>query len=407
MRRTLWFVLAALVAALGVAAAGCGGGGEEAAPAETAAATTAPAETAAPAETGAPAEAAGIECTASIGVMAPITGDAASIGNEQLNWAKFAVERFNEENGTSFTLVEGDTQLDPAQASTVAPQFVSNEDIVAVVGPAGSQEVEAVGDVFERANMPFVSMSATNTALSDGRYPTFFRVVPTDADQAPTDANYMIDQLGVQKVFIVDDQTSYSRPLADGVQQVLEDAGVEVTRQSVSQDQTDFSALVSRVADDTDVVFLPWQIAANAQLFGEQMQEQGKQAVIFGSDGLFSPDDFKIAGSYVSSFAPDIRNIDDPAIQELAQAYQAEYGDFGTFGPPTFAAATVVMDAILRVCQAGEEPTREAVLEEIKATNQETSILGQPIVFTENGDLEGAQFFIFQVQDDGSYTLVQ
>ena len=90
------------------------------------------------------------------------------------------------------------------------------------------------------------------------------------------------------------------------------------------------------------MIFLPWQVAANAQLFGNQLAEQQKDAVIFGSDGLFSPDDFKIAGSYVSSFAPDITGLDDPAIQEMVAAFEDEYGDFGTFGPPTFAATTVV-----------------------------------------------------------------
>ena len=165
----------------------------------------------------------------------------------------------------------------------------------------------------------------------------------------------------------------------------------------MSQDQTDFSALVSGVSDDTDVVFLPWQVAANAQLFGNQMAEQGKDAVIFGSDGLFSPDDFSIAGSYVSSFAPDITGLDDPAIQELAAAFEEEYGDFGTFGPPTYAATTVVMEAATAICEGGEEPTREAILEQMPETNLEESILGQPIAFDEDGDIQDATFFIFQV----------
>jgi branched-chain amino acid transport system substrate-binding protein len=174
----------------------------------------------------------------------------------------------------------------------------------------------------------------------------------------------------------------------------------------VSQEQTDFSALVSGVADDTDVVFLPWQVAANGQLFGNQLAEQGKDAVIFGSDGLFSPDDFSIDGAYVSSFAPDIRGIDDPAVQELADAFQEEFGDFGTFGPPTYAATTVVMTAIASLCEEGEEPSREAVLERIGETNLEDSILGQPITFTENGDIEDATFFIFQVEN-GEFQLIQ
>jgi branched-chain amino acid transport system substrate-binding protein len=408
-QRARWFwLVAALAAALAVVAAGCGGDEEEAAPPPPPPAEPAepPAEEPAepPAETAETTEAP-VECSASIGVMVPATGPAATIGQEQLNWAKLAVDRFNEEHGTSFTLVEGDTQLDPAQASTVAPQMVSNADIVAVVGPAGSQEIDAVGQIFGDAGMAFVSMSATDTSLTTTKdYPTFFRVVPRDDDQGPTDATYIADTLGAQKVFVIDDQSSYSTGLADQTQQALEEAGVEVTRESVSQDQTDFSALVSNVADDTDVVFLPWQIAANAQLFGDQMAEQGKEAVLFGSDGLFAPGDFTIEGSYISAFAPDIRNIPEDA--ELVEAFTTEYGDFGTFGPPTFEAAQVIMTAILAVCASGEEPTRESVLEAVRQTNIPLGILGVPIQFDENGDILERRFYIFQIQD-GAYTLIQ
>jgi branched-chain amino acid transport system substrate-binding protein len=395
MKKTRWWFLLALVVTLAALAAGCGGDdgddGGEAGGGDTAAAT----------ET---AEA--VECTASIGIMGPFTGDAATIGQEQLNWAKFSVDRFNEENGSNFTLVEGDTQLDPAQASTVAPQFVSNDDIVAVIGPAGSQEVDAVGAIYDRASLAFVSPSATATDLAE-KFEAFFRVVPTDDDQGPTDATYMTEELGAQNVLIVDDQSSYSTGLADSTATALEDAGVTVARESVSQEQTDFSALVSSVADNTDIVFLPWQIAANAQLFGNQLAEQGKEAIIFGSDGLFAPDDFSIAGSFVSSFAPDITGLDDPAIQELAQAYEQEYGDFGTFGPPTYEAARVLMTAIYGLCEEGEEPSREAVLERVAETDLQDTILGQPITFDDTGDVEGAKFFIFEVAEGGAFELVE
>ena len=395
MKTPRFWLLLALVAVLAVGAAACGGDDDE----DDGAAAP---ETTGGGDTGGEA----VDCTASIGIMGPFTGDVAAIGQEQLNWAKFAVDTFNEERGTSFELVEGDTQLDPAQASVVAPQFVDNDAIVAVVGPAGSQEVDAVGGIYSDASMAFISGSATATNLTED-YETFYRVVPTDADQGPTVATYMVEELGAQNVFIIDDQSSYSTGLADSATAALEDGGATVTRESVSQDQTDFSSLVSAVADDTDVIFLPWQVAANAQLFGNQLAEQGKDVPIFGSDGLFSPDDFKVAGSYVSSFAPDITGLDDPAIQDMVAAFEDEYGDFGTFGPPTFAATTVVMEAATAVCEGGEEPTREAVLEQMDQTDLPDSILGQPISFTENGDINDATFFIFQVQDDGSYQLIE
>ncbi len=348
-------------------------------------------------------ETAAADCTASIGLMAPITGDAAPLGEEQRNWGKFGLDEFNKENGTKFKLVEGDTQLDPGQASTVAQQMVSNDAVRAVVGPAGSQEIDAVGPVFERASLGFISQSATATELTNGDYPTFSRVVPKDSVQGPTDAKYIVDELKAKKVVTVDDQTSYSTGIADVLEDELKKANVSVQRESVSQKATDFSAIVSRVPDDADVVFLPWQLAANAQQVGNQLQEQGKDAVIFGSDGLFSPDDFSIEGSYVSAFAPDITSI--PGSKEVADAYTKEYGEVGTFGPPTYAAMEVVANAILAACEEGD-PSREAVNEQIRNVEIPDSLLGQPIKFDDNGDLVNAKFFIFRVKK-GNFELVQ
>lgn len=338
-----------------------------------------------------------------IAMMGPATGEAAEQGQEQFNWAELAIEQFNEENGTEFTLEEGDTQLDPGQASTVAQQFVSDDEILAVVGPAGSDGADAAGPIFTRANLGFVSQSATSTDLTNGDFPTFSRVVPPDSVQAPTDANYIAEQLGAENVLIVDDQTSYSTGLADPAQEELEAAGVEVSRESIGQKQADLSALVSKVTDETDVVFLPWQLAQRAQQFGEQMAEQGKDATIVGTDGLFSPDQFSIEGSVVSSFAPDIRGI--PANEELVTAFEDQFGEFGTFGPPAYAAATVVMDAIVRASEDGE-PTRESVAEAIRETDVPDSILGTPIRFDENGDIEGAEFSLFEVRPNGEFTLI-
>src|SRR5918996_4447594 len=188
-------LLAVLVLALAVLAASCGGDDDDEAAEGTTTDTTA-------------TDGVAVDCEGSIAIMAPITGDAASIGQEQLNWGKFAVDRFNEEHGTAFRLVEGDTQLDPAQASTLGQRFVSDDGILAVIGPAGSQEVEAVGPLFTQASMPFVSPSATRTALTDGTFDTFYRVVPNDDAQAPTAAGFIAEELDADSVVVIDDQTS-------------------------------------------------------------------------------------------------------------------------------------------------------------------------------------------------------
>ena len=143
---------------------------------------------------------------------------------------------------------------------------------------------------------------------------------------------------------IVDDQEAYSTGLVAAMVPIFQAAGIKVDHESVSQKVTDFSSLVAKVTPATSVVVLPWQVAANAQQFGRDLAQQHKKAVIFGTDGLFSPGTFSINGSYVSSFGPDITGI--PADAAIAAAAKAKYGSFGTFGPPVFAATHVIDQAI-------------------------------------------------------------
>jgi branched-chain amino acid transport system substrate-binding protein len=343
-------------------------------------------------------------CVASIGIEAPITGPVASLGTEQLHFAELAVSMDNAANNTKITLVQGDTQLQPAQATTVTQQFISNSAIVGVVGPAGSQEVEAVGGPMGRAGMAFISGSATAVALTTGSYPTFFRVVSKDSVQGPQDANYIINNLHPKALMIVDDQEAYSTGLVSAMLPIFQKAGIKVDHESVSQKVTDFSSLVAKITSDESVVVLPWQIAANAQQFGRDMAQEHKNAVIFGTDGLFSPGTFTISGSYVSSFGPDITAI--PADASIAAAAQSKYGSFGTFGPPVFAATHVIDEAIASVCKAGQTPSRANVLAAIKQTNEPTSILGQPISFDSHGDLVNGKFFLFKINSTGKYNLI-
>src|SRR5229473_3850854 len=303
------------------------------------------------------ASAAAKTCTASIGLEAPITGPVAVLGQEQLHFAQLALAMDNAANNTKISLVQGDTQLNPAMATTVTQQFISNSSIVAVVGPAGSQEVKAVGGPMGRAGMAFISGSATNATLTTGAYPTFFRVVSNDNVQGPQDANYIVKNLHPKALMIVDDQEAYSTGLVSAMTPVFTAAGIKVDHESVSQKVTDFSSLVAKVTAATSVVVLPWQVAANAQQFGRNLAQQHKKTLIFGTDGLFSPGTFTISGSYVSAFGPDIT-----------------------------AATHVIDEAISSVCKAGQTPSRANVLAAIKTTNEPTSILGQPISFDSHGD---------------------
>ena len=336
-------------------------------------------------------------CKATIGLISPLTGPAAVIGTEIKNWSQLAVDQWNKSRHTKFSLFEGDTELNPAVASTLAQQFVSTSRIVATIGPAASQEVLAAGPIFSRAHMAMVSPSATRADLTNGTLPTFFRVVARDDTQGPTVARFLLSALKAKRVMIVDDQSSFSTGLAEAATPVLQRAGASVQRESVSQTATDYSTLVAKIGSN-DVVFLTWQLPANIKLFVQQMKAAGKNVPTVATT-------FDGGTDYVSSFAINIHNYAPDAA--IRTAYERKYGTnyTGQFGPPSYVSAQVIMTAVSSLCAAHKKITRAAVVAAIHKVKLKKTILGSGIAFDRHGDVVGGKFYIYKLVS-GSYELV-
>jgi branched-chain amino acid transport system substrate-binding protein len=349
-------------------------------------------------------------CNASIAIEGPFTGPVAQVGLEQLHFAQLAVANDNKSLGIHVTMAQDDTQLTPSIATTKTQSIIATP-AVAVVGPAGSQEVEAVGPLFARAGLAMISGSATLPALAGGANTTFFRVVPDDNVQAPQDANYIVKHLHPKGVLIVDDDEAYSQGITKVMIPILEKAGIKVDHETINGTDTGatlsnaLSSLVtSKLTSNEQVAVLPWQAAANAQQFGLDAQQQHKQVILFGTDGTNSPSQFHIPGSYISTFGPDIAASTNPADKALVKGV-AKYGPYGAFGVPTYAATDVVMHAIASVCKSGDTPSRSNVLAAIKKTNIPASqnILGVPLAFVSSGNLAGSPGYLFHVNSQGKY----
>ncbi|MGH3001512.1 MAG: branched-chain amino acid ABC transporter substrate-binding protein [Gaiellaceae bacterium] len=358
--------------------------------------------------------------TLKIALVTPLTGGAGFLGEEQESWAKYAVQTLAKPLGLKVQLVLGDTPVEQGAsiAQTLAQKYVGDKAVLGVIGPATSGGAVASTQTYQQAGIAQISPSATKTTLTKrdasqnppySGTPSFFRVVPGDYIQGPTDAHYMIDKLHAKKVVIVDFQEPYSVGLANAAQAVLKKAGVSVVRLSAPNTTTDYSAYVTKVPNDADVVFFPTQKPPDAQTFAQQLIEQGKKAKVFGSDGSNDSTAFKVPGSYVSNFAPDITGI--PADKSIIAGWKkANPGKtVGSFGPPAYAATQVMMTAIKKACVAdhGTIKAKHDVLRQVKKVRINNWILGGKFRFsTKSNDPLNAKFYIFKIQPDGSYKLV-
>jgi len=339
-----------------------------------------------------------IKCgkTRTIGFMAPVTGPAASIGIQQVHWAQYFVATYNRTHTTKFKLQTEDTMLGAptgtAEALKGAQALAGSPSVLGVVGPAGSNEIVGVTKSLMDGGLAWVSGSSTRTSLTtDGTRTGFmFRTVPPDAIQGPTAANYIIKKLKYTRVYIIDDQETYSTGLADTVQQVLKAAGVTVGRDGVSQQQSDFSSLIAKISRDTQLVYIPWQLTPKGIAFGNQMKAAGKGNIkLMGADGLFDSS-FAAVGPHVY----DTNFPLNPKSKIIAGFKKIHGGDGEYFGAPTYAATQVVGTAIDRACAKGTA-TRASVRAAIRATKipAAKSLIGVGLRFNRNGDLSTAHKF--------------
>jgi branched-chain amino acid transport system substrate-binding protein len=334
--------------------------------------------------------------TRTIGFMVPATGPAASIGVQQIHWANYFVAKYNKTHKNKIRLSQQDTMLGSptgtAEALKGAQALASNPNVLAVVGPAGSNEIVGVTKTLKNGGLAWISGSSTRTSLTtDGtRIGYMFRTVPPDAVQGTTAATYILKTLKAKRVYVIDDQETYSTGLADTVQAKLRAAGVSVSRDGVNQQQSDFSAVIAKIPRNTQVVYIPWQLVPRGVAFGQQMKSSGRGSIkIMGADGLFD-----------NAFAQVGKNIYDtnfpinPKSPVIAAFAKAHGGNGQYFGAPTYAAVQVAAAAIDRACAKGTT-TRAKVRAAIRATRiaAKASLLGVPIRFNGNGDLSTVHKF--------------
>ena len=344
-------------------------------------------------------------CTnVSLGFVGPLTGPAGFLGQEQISWLRFGAQKYNKANQTRFKIAAGDTQLKAPVARTIARKFVSDRKVMAIIGPSESQAVRVGGNLYEKAGLAAISGSATAVDLTKGRpYTTFFRVVPNDAIQAPQVVTYVAGNLKAKNVVVIDSQDDYSVPLATAISSGLRKRSVTVGRESVSADDTDFSSIVANVGNEIDVVVFATQVASAANTLSNQLREQGKKAIVFGTDGAYSPSQFKPRNGYVSVFAPDLHF--DRKARALVREYNrfSKNRSFGSFGPATYLAGEVAMAAITKACGDGST-TRAEVTKFVRQTNI-PSIFGGTVRFSRKGDPLPTRFVIYKIAN-GTYSPV-
>jgi branched-chain amino acid transport system substrate-binding protein len=359
--------------------------------------------------------------TIKIGIDLPVSGADASTGIPTRNGAVQAIEEAaaTAPGGVVFTAYDLDDAVqgahDPAQGAQNTRAFVSDDAVLAMVGPFNSSVAQAEIPITNDAGLAQISPSATNPGLTKGdsaarlrtSHPdqnSFFRVCTTDDRQGAAGAQYA-HKLGLKKAFIVDDNETYGKGLADVFEaQYKLLGGTVLGHEHLTKGQTDYKALLTKAqALGPDLVYYGGTTATGGGLLRKQMSDAGLGSVAFlGGDGISDAEFEKVAGgsadgSYFSVAAPETSKLASAA--SFVAAYKKRWNsDVGPYSANAYAAAKIEIAAIEKAMKAngGKIPSRADVLANVAATSNFPSPIG-PIGFDKNGDTTNPILSVYKI----------
>ena len=232
--------------------------------------------------------------TLKIGMMGPLTGPYAADGNDIKHGVMTAIEVIEEAGGIpgydKIELYPQDTACDPKQAVAAANKLI-NLGAVGVVGAYCSSSTIPASETLAEEDILMLTPASTNEKVTDRGLPYMFRVCGRDDDQAPAAAKFMQDALKAKTIFIVDDKTTYSQGLAEGVNKSCEKLGIKVLdHDHVNQGDKDFSAVLTKVkASGADVLYMSLQNHSSGSLMAIQAKRMGLDSKILSQDAMYHP----------------------------------------------------------------------------------------------------------------------
>jgi branched-chain amino acid transport system substrate-binding protein len=365
--------------------------------------------------------------TITIGINLPLTGADAHDAELIKDGAMLALDEANAKGGVAgykinvMVLDDGTAtagQYDPAQAATNARKMVSDNSVVAAIGPQMSGSGKAMSPILSQGNLAIVTPSSTNPDITDPKFAgqyrpagkaIYFRTVTTDAFQGPNMANYFFETLKVKSLYVLDDSGAYGVGIADAFQRQAEKRGIKVLgRDQLNPKEADYTTVLTKIKSlNPDALYYGGVAQAGVKVV-KQSYDIMPKIIRAGGDGCYGAEILKGAGFpaaeglYATIAAPNL--LDNPDAKPFVDAFVKKYSQQPeNYSITAYDAALVIIDAVKRVADGGKEVNRANVRDAIQASKTKT--LQGVVSFDENGDITNREVSVFQIHRDDKHPL--
>jgi len=281
--------------------------------------------------------------TVRVGVIAEITGDMPAVGASCRNAAEMAVREVNAAGGLEIggkklkvELFVEDNGGKADQSAAAAQKLITQEEVVAIIGPNASRYAIPASEIAESNQTIFITPWSTNpkTTLdaASGKPKKYaFRSCFIDPFQGKVLARFALETMKAKKAAVLYDVASdYNKGIAEVFKADYEKLGGKVVAfETYTTNDKDFSAQFTKIkAAAPDVVFLP-NYYSEVPLQVQQAKRLGVTAPFLGADAWGSADLLKLGGADLEGYYFSTHYAADnasPAAVKFIGSYTKAYG---------------------------------------------------------------------------------
>lgn len=268
-----------------------------------------------------------------VGVLGPFSGPAASYGTDIMNGFQLAADEINAKGGIAgrkVVLHQGDDRGSAKDAANVAQKFVSDRNVVAMIGGVTSTATFGAVPVAQRNKLPFLITLASHPDLTkEGNY--IFRNSTTQEQEGPALARLVTACLGTKKVGIMNLNNDWAIEMTKQFRTAVEPQGVQVLIQESYNpgENVDYVPKIAKVkATNPDIIWFGSQYNDLALILKQaQRMDLGKTPLV-ASAGDHASGLLKVAGSAADGLYLHtlfFEDSPDPVVQNFVKSFKAKY----------------------------------------------------------------------------------
>lgn len=357
-----------------------------------------------------------------VGAIFSVTGPASFLGDPEKKTAEMVVAQVNAAggiDGKKIQLVVYDDEGDATKANLYARRLLTQDRVLAVIGPSQSGLTMAIIPLFEQFKTPLISCAASHKIVHNEKTgkPYHWVFKTPQSDSMAVEAIYaQMGKMGIQRIAIMSVTSGYGASGREELLRIAPEYGIEIVAdEKYDPRDTDMTAQLTKIRALAPQAIVNWSIGPTQVIVLRNWRELGMDKIaFFQSHGFGSRQNIQLAagaaeGVYLPLGAGNIAEIlpDDHPQKEVTMAYLAEYTakfnePVSAFGGYSWDAMHLVIDALRAV---GDDKAK--IREHIE---NRKNFVGQQGVYNFSADDHNGltkDAFLMVVVKDGDWTLVE